>query len=737
MSTPTPTRSRVGRLGRLLVIALVPLLAAMVLVWSTSHRQEKVDKIPVAVVNNDTIITKPQKMAAGRSLAAALTDPTHPDQNLDWTLTDSADAKSGMREGAYYAVLTIPSDFSKAILSSGTDKPTSGQLSLVSDQAASVTVPYISEKVASAAADSLGVQTTQGYLKNVYQGFNQLADNNKKAASNASSLASGTDQLNTGATQLDDGAGTLAGSLDQIENGAASLQSGTASVRSGADEVAQGTVGVSHGATSLHQGAGTLAGSAGKLAGSAGKLAGSAGKLAGSAGKVAGSSRQVAAGSTGVARGASGVADANAGLARATRLVGLELRALDRLCDPAGAGPRYCEAVARARASADRVAGGASGLSGRSATLAGSAQRVAAGSRKLAGGTAQLAGGARELAGGARQLSGGAHRLAGGARSLDAASARLSAGASSLVGGSRSVASGATTVDEAAGTLASGTQQSAAAGASVASGAASLSSSAGSVDHGANQLSSGLSKGAKQSPTYSSSAQKALEATVSQPVKLSHSLQNDKHGNGWLVAALVALVLWLAAMVGALRRDPGAALRDSGAPVTSRRLALGQLGPVLGLALVEGAAVLVALAVLRVPAAEVVPFALLTLLAAVTFTALAYATRFLLGRAGLAGLVLLLLVQVAALGNVIPLETAPAPLRTLNAVLPLTAYVDGASQLLTGGDVGSRVADTLVLLVWAGAAVLATVLAVRRRRLVRTPTAVGPELERMTGIEPA
>ena len=67
-------------------------------------------------------------------------------------------------------------------------------------------------------------------------------------------------------------------------------------------------------------------------------------------------------------------------------------------------------------------------------------------------------------------------------------------------------------------------------------------------------------------------------------------------------------------------------------------------------------------------------------------------------RAGVAGLVLLLLVQVAALGNVIPLETAPAPLRTLNAVLPFTAYVDGASQLLTGGDVGSRVADTLVLL---------------------------------------
>ncbi len=222
-------------------------------------------------------------------------------------------------------------------------------------------------------------------------------------------------------------------------------------------------------------------------------------------------------------------------------------------------------------------------------------------------------------------------------------------------------------------------------------------------------------------------------------MKLSHSLQNDKHGNGWLVAALVALVLWLAAMVGALRRDPvprcgtpGRRSRRAGSPS-------GSSVPVLGLALVEGAGG--AGRARRAPRSApptVVPFALLTLLAAVTFTALAYATRFLLGRAGVAGLVLLLLVQVAALGNVIPLETAPAPLRTLNAVLPLTAYVDGASQLLTGGSVGSRVADTLVLLVWAGGAVLATVLAVRRRRVVTHPvTAVGPELERMTGIEPA
>ena len=50
------------------------------------------DKIPVAIVNSDTIVTEPQPMAAGRALTASLTNPSSGDQQLDWTLTDTDDA---------------------------------------------------------------------------------------------------------------------------------------------------------------------------------------------------------------------------------------------------------------------------------------------------------------------------------------------------------------------------------------------------------------------------------------------------------------------------------------------------------------------------------------------------------------------------------------------------------------------------------------------------------------------
>ena len=61
---------------RLVIVGLLlPLVAAAVLGWSVADRQQKLDKIPVAIVNNDTILTDPQPMAAGRALSASLTDP--------------------------------------------------------------------------------------------------------------------------------------------------------------------------------------------------------------------------------------------------------------------------------------------------------------------------------------------------------------------------------------------------------------------------------------------------------------------------------------------------------------------------------------------------------------------------------------------------------------------------------------------------------------------------------------
>jgi len=146
---------------------------------------------------------------------------------------------------------------------------------------------------------------------------------------------------------------------------------------------------------------------------------------------------------------------------------------------------------------------------------------------------------------------------------------------------------------------------------------------------------------------------------------------------------------------------------------------------------VQVVAVLGAMLLLHASVAEVMPFVLLTVLAAVTFSLLGHALRLALGGAGVMIFVLFLLVQVAALGNVIPLETAPSVLRALNGMLPLTAFTNAASQLVSGGDVGSLLEVVLVLALWALAACAAIVTSVKRQRMLssrRTPTGAGAKV---------
>jgi putative membrane protein len=383
-------------------------------------------------------------------------------------------------------------------------------------------------------------------------------------------------------------------------------------------------------------------------------------------------------------------------VARGNALLATELRGIARICDRAPLQRPSCRVIDRLADQAGRLAAGSASVSRGAGVLARSTGRLSAGAGRLAQGNAQLSGGAGHLA---------------------SASGKLSHGADNLLTGASSVASGAQNLDRSAGSLAAGSEQAAAAGTSVSSGASSLSSSAGQVDSGAHQLSNGLAKGAKQSPTYSKSQQKALSTVVSQPVALSHSLQYDDHGNGWLLGLVVGLVLFLTALLGAMRRDVSTATRHGGLPVSSRRLVFAELLPALGLAVVEGVGAIVGLVALQVDPASFVPLALLTLVAALTFTTVAFAARVLFGRAGLPVLVLFLLIQVAALGNVVPLQTAPALLRALNGVLPLTAYVDAASQLVSGGQAGSPVAGLVVLVIWGLAAIIGSLLAVSRRRV--------------------
>ena len=149
--------------------------------------------------------------------------------------------------------------------------------------------------------------------------------------------------------------------------------------------------------------------------------------------------------------------------------------------------------------------------------------------------------------------------------------------------------------------------------------------------------------------------------------------------------------------------------------------------PMAGFALVGSA--LGALLASQLPRSVFTPVVLVLLVAVAAFTALNQAFVAVLGtRRGWVYAIAFTAAQAVALGGPIPIDTAPAPVQLLHAVLPVPRAADGLAALTLGGQVGSPWADAAVVLMWGAAGLVATAVAVRRRQRL-TPDEVRRSVE--------
>ena len=102
-------RGRMPRLA-LVVIMLMPLLYGAMYLWAFWNPFAAADKIPVALVNEDTgAVVEGQKLDAGSQVAAGLIES----KQLDLHEVSAAEAADGVAHGKYYFSITLPADFSR------------------------------------------------------------------------------------------------------------------------------------------------------------------------------------------------------------------------------------------------------------------------------------------------------------------------------------------------------------------------------------------------------------------------------------------------------------------------------------------------------------------------------------------------------------------------------------------------------------------------------------------------
>ncbi|MBO0981742.1 YhgE/Pip domain-containing protein [Microbacterium sp. SD291] len=424
----------------ILGILLLPAAIGGILVAALQNPTERLDSMTAAIVNLDEPVTiDGQLTPLGRQLAAGLVEGSDElDSNLTWVISNEDDAKEGLADGSYQAVITIPEDFSAAATSAGqaiadgggaaSEKAEQATIQVATPEDGLVADDLITGQIASAAASTMGTMLSEATMDNVLVGFTTIGDQIGDAADGALELATGARDAATGAAAIPDGATQLASGAAELGTGASSLASGLDTIAGKTREAAGGAAQIGSGLT---DGAAALAAN-GLVPDLLFQGAGGAAQLTGV-----------------VSSGVSGLSG--------------QLTSLVADCQ-AAATPEFCEKLLTASQTAtglvtpaaqasDAAAGTSAGLTRfdaeASATLAGQMREAGSGASTLAAGLNQLASeGIGQSAAGARQLGGGADQLSGGATDLATGASELATGLDALATGTGDLAGGLRTASD-------------------------------------------------------------------------------------------------------------------------------------------------------------------------------------------------------------------------------------------------------------------------------------------------
>lgn len=664
---------------------LLPVLIGGLLVAALYNPVERLENVHAAVVNEDKPVdVNGQTVPLGRQLTAGLVQGSDElPSNLTWTITDADDATSGLADGTYSAVITIPENFSAAATSTAPGKtPEQATIQVQTSPDALVVDDAISAQVTQAAASLLGQSLSSVYLENVFLGFTTLGDQLGQAADGASQLASGARQASDGATSLADGVAKLGSGAGALSSGASQLSSGASKLASGAGQLSSGA---SQAATGLDQwaaGAQTIAGQGRQLAGGLSQIAEGFAKVPPIEvpDSVVAAANTVSKNSTAIN---AGLTDAAAALQRAAEA-----------CAASGLSPETCADITQASSDVNANLATTKDLVTNAGTITSGLQQFGQQLPAIASSLGSLSSGLNQLSGGIDQLANGATAAAGGVQQLSTGAAGLATGANQLATGASGVASGAAQ-------LATGADQAAA-------GASSLAGGVAQVADGSDSLASGLRTAVDQVPTYTDQQAKSLASVVADPVA-AQGVDTNLFGAS-AVPLLATVALWFGAL-GTFVVLRAISARTLASRRPSVLLALRGFWPGAAIGAVQG----LALAVVVQFAAgydwgDWSLFAVIAVLAGIAFAAVNQALVAVFGGAGrwISAIVGVLAVATGVVSTVPPVITAVAGLMPTSP-----AYTGMLAALTAAGGFGGAVAG---LVVWTLLALIVTTVAVARKR---------------------
>ncbi|MGE7758633.1 YhgE/Pip family protein [Peribacillus sp. NPDC097895] len=232
-----------GRIA-LIFLLVVPLIYSGFFLAGYWNPYGKLDQLPVAVVNLDNGAEMDDKpIEAGDDFVKQLKKQ----KELDFHFVSAKTADTGLKEGTYYMVVTIPDDFSENVTTLMDKKPETAKLLYSVNPGKNFVASQISTTAVEKMTTKINASITKVYSEGILSKFQDVSKGLADAGDGAEELHQGTADAKSGSEKLNDG-------IQDLNDGAHKLQTGSTKLMDGQEPLADGAEGLTSGSQSLYSG---------------------------------------------------------------------------------------------------------------------------------------------------------------------------------------------------------------------------------------------------------------------------------------------------------------------------------------------------------------------------------------------------------------------------------------------------------------------------------------------------
>ena len=212
------------------VISFIPILYSGFFLGSIWDPYGQTKNLPVAFVNEDKGASlNGELLNIGESVEKKLKD----NHDLGWEFVSKQQADEGVNNGHFYAVVTIPSDFSQKAASITKSEPQQAVINFTTTPAKNYIGSLVSNQAAAKVKSSVSEQITQAYAKGILENLDKLGIGLDAAANGASTLHDGLGRLQSGTQTYVGGVKQLAVNQQSLTGGLAQLSDGSRKLQAG------------------------------------------------------------------------------------------------------------------------------------------------------------------------------------------------------------------------------------------------------------------------------------------------------------------------------------------------------------------------------------------------------------------------------------------------------------------------------------------------------------------------